>query len=140
MAFLGEELGCFHDGQVAINTNACQQEDAAVKCGFLQAWNQFAHKCAEHPVAGVKVSSPEWESQGKEQVGDGQVHQVNVCRRPVVLHAAHYEDHHHVARQAQTEDYDINYDQNRAVHMLHVVWAGSHQIRVYVIWRSSFHV
>ncbi len=75
MAFLGEELGCFHDGQVAINTNACQQEDAAVKGGFLQAWNQFAHKCAEHPVTGVKVSSPEWESQGKEQVGDGQVHQ-----------------------------------------------------------------
>ncbi len=47
MAFLGEKLGCFHDGQVAINTNASQQEDAAVKCGFLQAWNQFAHKCAE---------------------------------------------------------------------------------------------
>lgn len=140
MALSGEELGGFNDGQVAIDTDARQEEDAGVKSGFLHARYQFAHKGAKHPMIVVKVNSPERESQRKEQISNSQVHEVNVGGRPVVFHEIHYKYHHRVPQQAEEEDYDVDNHENCAVEILCAVGARWLHSIVYVIQRRNFHV
>uniref|UniRef100_A0A8V0Z9W0 Uncharacterized protein n=1 Tax=Gallus gallus TaxID=9031 RepID=A0A8V0Z9W0_CHICK len=72
---LGGSAGGVDDGQVAVHTDASQQQDAAVEVGFLQHRDGFAHDGAKNPLVGP-VDGPERQAEGKEQVGHSQVEQI----------------------------------------------------------------
>lgn len=92
-------MGGLDDGYVAVDADAGQEKDTAVERGFLDARDQLAEEGAEDPPTG-DIDGPEGQREREEQVGQGQVHQIDVCGGLAVSHHPHHIDHHAVAQQA----------------------------------------
>lgn len=90
----------FDDGEMTVHADAGQQEDAAVQRGLLKAWQDFAESRAKDPTA-VSVHGPEGKGEAEEEVGQCQVHDVDVRAASALFHAADNKHHDAVAHCAQ---------------------------------------
>lgn len=107
MLLLWEELSGFDNGHVAVDANACQQEDAAVERQLLDTRDQLAQESAENPIGFVDVDGPEGQREREQQVSKGQVHQVDVCRCSVLVHGVHGKHHQSVPHETKEEHNDV---------------------------------
>lgn len=87
-----------------MDTDASQQQDAAVQVGVKQETYQFAEQLSERPcVLQEVVDDEQGQREEVEEVGHGQVHQVDGGAGPVGAAAAEPQ-HDSVEEQPQHED------------------------------------
>lgn len=102
------------DGQVAVEADAGQEEDAAVVVEGEEGAADLAQGQAEHPLVGP-LHGKQGEGEGKQEVGNGQVEEEGVGQGEGagsaalrVSVAADDAQHQHVADHGQDEQQDVN--------------------------------
>ncbi|GCB80968.1 hypothetical protein scyTo_0022101 [Scyliorhinus torazame] len=97
------------DGQVTVEADAHQEEDAAVQVESKDGANQLAHDMAKDPTV-HRLHCPEGEGEDQEEIGDGQVQDESICDgSPSSLVAAKDENHQCITQNAQEEDEGVQH-------------------------------
>lgn len=93
----------FGDAEVAVHADGGEEEHAAVKADLVDGVHGLAHHQAQQPLPGG-VGRPKGQREGEEEVGAGQVEQVDVRHGLEPLEIEEGEDDQQVSGQAQEAD------------------------------------
>lgn len=91
---------CMHHCQVSVKRHKGEEEDGAVEAYEVCAADQLTHSCAKNPL-GQMVRCPEGETGGKEDVGEDQIQEENVCHCVELLILVNDEEDKPIAKVTQ---------------------------------------
>lgn len=91
-----------HHCKVSVKCHECEEEDGAVEADEVSTADHLTQNQAKNPIRQM-VHRPEWETRGKEKVGEDQIQEEDVCHCAELLKLEDNEEHEPVTKVTQEE-------------------------------------